>query len=106
MDIDAAITAFAAATKGDLYETKLDQNGEPWGWMIEAVETQESIEDYLEAANGYRECSAPQRGEIAGFPFVAFRSVQLRRGMPRRALSVIDLGQCRYALDVDLTCYA
>lgn len=103
MDIDAAIKAFAAATRGELYKTKLDQNGEPWGWMVKAVETSETIEDFLEAAKNYRECSAPKRGEIAGFPFVAFSSVQPRRGMPRRALSVVDFGERRMALDVDLT---
>jgi len=61
------IIAFASATNGELYDT--DD-----GWMIEAVETQESIDDFIGASESYSERSVAHRGVIAGFPFVALAS--------------------------------
>ena len=39
------------------------------------------------------------------FPFVTFFEVQVRKGDQRRSLSIVDLGDVRIALDVDLTEY-
>lgn len=91
--------AFAAATNNELFDPEYN-GGE---WMIEAVETRETIENFVEASNSYAECSREKFGEIAGFKFVAFAKVQVRKGQPRRQLSVIDFGDLRVALDCDLT---
>lgn len=90
---------FAAATNNELFDA--DYNGGEW--MIGAVETRETIENFVEASNSYAECTREKFGEIAGFKFVAFNKVQARKGDPRRQLSVIDFGDVRYALDCDLT---
>lgn len=92
---------FAAATNNDLFD--LDFQGGTW--MIEAVETHETIQNFVDASNSYHECTPEQYGQIAGFNFVAFSKVQMRKGDPRRQLSVIDFGVARYALDCDLTSY-
>ncbi|OQY69758.1 MAG: hypothetical protein B6D47_08515 [Rhodocyclaceae bacterium UTPRO2] len=95
------LKAFAAATNNELYDA--DYNG--GGWMIEAVETRETIGNFVEASNGYAECTREKFGEIAGFQFVAFSKVQVRKGDQRRQLSVIDFGDLRVALNCDLTDY-
>ncbi len=100
--MNTQLQAFAAATNNELFDA--DYNGGEW--MIEAVETRETIEHFVEASNGYRECTREKFGEIAGFKFVAFSEVQVRKGDQRRQLSVIDFGDVRYALDCDLTNYA
>lgn len=101
----AQLAAFAAATNNEIYDPAPDPDGDPWGWMIRAVETQETIEHFLEAAKGYAECTAPKFGEIAGFPFVAFRKIQPRRGMPRQELTVVDFGGARVAMDIDVSAW-
>jgi hypothetical protein len=73
--------------------------------MIDAVETRETIEHFVAASNSYNECTREKFGEIAGFKFVAFARVQVRKGDQRRELSVIDFGDVRYALDCDLTSF-
>lgn len=101
-----ALLAFAAATGTELYDTDIDaRTGEAWGWMVEAVRTHETIEQFIESSAHYAECTPPKHGEIAGFTFVAFTKIQARRGDTRRPLSVIDFGDVRYALDTDLTAF-
>lgn len=100
-DLKQALLAFAAATNNELYDPEW-KGGE---WMIEAVETAETIENFVEASKNYDSCTKDKFGEIAGFKFVAYSEVQLRKGMPRRQLSVIDFGDKRFALDCDLTSY-
>ena len=97
--MNEALNKFAAATNNELFDAEY-RGGE---WMIEAVETQETIDDFVEASNGYAECTKEKFGEIAGFKFVAFSCVQVRKGDARRSLSVIDFGNVRYAIDADLT---
>lgn len=97
--MNTQLQAFAAATGNQLFD--LDYNGGEW--MIGAVETRETIENFVEASNHYNECTREKFGEIAGFKFVAFSQVQPRKGDQRRQLSVIDFGDVRYALDCDLT---
>lgn len=93
------LKAFAIATNNEIFDT--DYNGGEW--MIEATETHEAIENFVEASNGYNSCTREKFGEIAGFRFVAFSEVQPRKGDRRRALSVIDFGEVRFVLDCDLT---
>jgi len=90
------------ATHGDVYDH--EYNG--GCWMFKAVETQESIVDFEQAVSKYADCCAMISGTLAGFSFVTWRQVQVRKGDPRRALSVIDFGMCRFAIDADLTEYA
>ena len=93
------IMKFAAATNNELFDPEY-KGGE---WMVEAVETQETIENFVEASNRYHECTREKFGEIAGFKFVAFGMIQPRKGDQRRALSVVDFGDVRVAIDTDLT---
>jgi hypothetical protein len=99
MDMTQALAAVAAATNNEIYDSDFCGGD----WMVEAVETRETIEDFVAASNNYAECTAEKFGEIAGFKFVAFSRVQLRKGDKRRPLSVIDFGDVRFALDADLT---
>ena len=105
MEMIQAFAALAAATNNEVFDADLKKDGAPWGWSGEAVETRETIENFVESSNGYNECTKEKYGEIAGFKFVAFREIQVRKGDTRRALSVIDFGDVRYALDCDLTAY-
>jgi hypothetical protein len=98
-EADQSLRAFAAATNSELYDP--DYSGGQW--MIEAVETQETIADFVAASASYQEATAPKFGQIAGFKFVAFSKVQARKGDQRRELSVIDFGFARFALNADLT---
>lgn len=103
--LDEKLAALSVATLGEVYDLSKDPNGETYGWMVEAVETRETLDQFIESANGYREKTALKRGTLAGFPFIAYRQIQAFKGQPRRALSVIDFGDVRYALDADLADY-
>jgi hypothetical protein len=94
MDAEKLIK-FAEATGYDLYDHE-------YGWMVKVVETHDTIKDFVDASHGWAECSSMRTGEIAGFEFVAWESVQVAKGQPRRSLSVVDFGDVRVAMDVDL----
>lgn len=96
-----ALKAIAAATNGYIYDA--EYNG--GDWMVEAVETQESIDDFVAASANYAECTREKFGELAGMKFVAFAKVQVKKGATRRQLTVVDAGECRFAIDCDLTSY-
>lgn len=76
------------------------------GWMCQAVETADTLDDFDRATNSYMQCGNPERGTLAGFAFVHYGVVQVAKGQQRRSLSVIDLGDVRVALADDLTLYA
>lgn len=76
-----------------------------YGWMHNAVETHDEIDDFIKASESYNECSREKCTTLAGFNFVAFECVQIKKGMQRHALSVIDFGDFRVAVNVDLTDY-
>ena len=91
---------FAAATNNELFDVDY-KGGE---WMVEAVETQETLEQWVESSKGWAERSAMKTGEIAGFPFRAWKSTQSVKGQARQSMSVVDLGDVRIALPgTDLT---
>lgn len=92
MNAQETLAFLAVATKNELYDPEYE-------WMVDAVQTQETIEDFVSASNNYAECTKENFGELAGFKFVAFKQVQVRKGHQRRALSVIDLGFARFALN-------
>lgn len=101
-DITSKLAAFAAATGGDqLYDPEW-KGGE---WMVEAVETHETLEQFEESSAKWAERSAIQRGEIAGLPYLCWSKVQTRKGAPRRSLWVIDFGDVRIAIDADARFY-
>lgn len=86
---------FAEATNGELY----DPDWKGGSWSCEAVETQETLDQYAESSKDWASSTVEQRGEIAGFPFIAWKQVQAVAGQPRRAVSVIDFGTVRIAVD-------
>ena len=85
---------FAAATNNELFDADY-KGGE---WMTDAVETQETLEQWEESSNGWNERTAMKTGEIAGFPFRAWKSAQAAKGQPRQSMSVVDLGDVRIVL--------
>lgn len=99
MDMTIKLAAFAAATNNELFDPEW-KGGE---WMIDAVETRETIEQYVESSARWNERSAMKSGTIAGFPFVAWKNCQAIKGQPRRTMSVVDFGDVRFAIDSDLT---
>lgn len=90
----ANLTAFAAATNNELFDADY-KDGE---WMVEFVETQETLDMFQESAKGWNERSAMDSGEIAGFKFISWKNAQAVKGHPRQSMSVIDLGDVRIAL--------
>ena len=94
---------FAAATNNELFDADY-KGGE---WMVEAVETQETLEQFEESSKGWNERTAMKAGEIAGFPFRAWKSAQPVKGQPRQSMSVVDLGDVRIVLPgTDLSYFA
>lgn len=96
MEISQALAALAAATNSELYDNE-------YQWMVGAVETHETLDQFVESSAKWNERTSAKHGEIAGFKFVAWSKVQVRRGDTRQSLSVIDFGDVRFALDTDLT---
>jgi hypothetical protein len=101
-NIHAALNLISEATGGDLYDAEWDGGT----WMHDAVQTAETLENFEDAAKNYAERGTIERGELAGFKFIHFGVVQTHKGAQRRSLSVIDLGDVRFAIDADLTDYA
>ena len=91
--------AIAEATGDNL----LALDAEGWEWLVEAVTTADTLEDFATASRSYRECRVAVRGTLAGLPALAWAQVQVAKGAQRRALSVIDLGDVRVALDEDIS---
>jgi hypothetical protein len=113
--INAALRAIADATGLDnLLTLRLgyDHKAHGWEWLVEAVTTAETLDDFATASRSYRErrgawlksdTGEPVRGTVAGLPALAWAQVQTHKGAQRRALSVIDLGDVRVALDEDIS---
>jgi hypothetical protein len=94
----AALKKLAEATNNEIYDPEW-HGGE---WMVEAVETHETIEQFIEGSSHWTEARGMGTGSIAGLPFVAWKSAQARKGQQREALSVVDFGEVRYAIRMDL----
>ena len=95
-----ALKKFANATNNELFDADYG-DGE---WMVDAVETHETIGSFIESSNLWAEKSTNmESGEIAGFKFVSWNKVQVRKGDQRRSLSVIDFGDIRFALETNLS---
>lgn len=92
------LQAIAAATNGNVYDAEYN-GGE---WMMNAVETAETFEQFVESSSRWNERSTMKRGTIGGCPFIVWKLVQMRKGDTRRSLAVIDLGEIRVAIDAEL----
>ena len=101
MTFENSIAAFAAATNNDVYDAEYN-GGE---WMVDAVETHETLEQFEQSAKNWNERSGFQRGEIVGLKYICWTSCQAHRGQPRRSMWVIDFGDVRYAIDADARFY-
>ena len=99
MNMNEKLAAFAAATNNELFDAEY-KGGE---WMVEVVETQETLAQWEESSKGWNDRSSMKSGEIAGFPFRAWKQAQEIKGQPRHEISVIDLGEVRFAIEADLT---
>jgi len=96
------LKAFSAATGNELYDA--DEGFEEW--LVEAVETNESIDDFKAARKGWNEAGIfAGEGEIAGFPFISWTRCQAMKGQTRRDVSVVDFGDRRIVLDADLSVF-
>ena len=99
MNMNEKLAAFAAATNNELFDPEW-RGGK---WMVEAIETQETLDQWEDSSKGWNERTSMQSGEIAGFPFRAWERVQAIKGQARRSISVIDFGEVRFAIETDLT---
>ena len=99
--IKQKLQALSEATQSDVYDAEYDGGT----WMVEAIETTESLQNFIDASKGYSESSEMKDGEIAGIPFIAFERVQVAAGSKRRMLSVLDFGDVRFAIEEDITNY-
>lgn len=94
MELINKLNTFAAATNNELFDSEY-KGGE---WMCEAFQTAETLSQWEDSSNGWSERSAMITGEIAGFPFRAWKSAQAVKGQPRQSISVIDFGDTRIVL--------
>lgn len=70
-------------------------------WEVGAVETQETLEQWDDSKKYWNECSGHLEGTVAGFKFLGWSKVQIKKGEARRAVTVIDLGEFRIVLDIE-----
>ena len=98
-NVQQNIAAFGAATNNELF----DPDYKSGKWMIDAVQTSETLDQIIDSAKCWAEKSAANHGVIAGFPFVSYSKMQARRGDARRSLSVVDFGDVRYVLECNLS---
>ncbi len=100
--MNANVKKFAEATNNELFDT--DHRFQEW--MVEFVETFETLEQFEDSSKHWNERTAMKTGEIAGFQFRAWKTAQAVKGQPRQSMSVVDLGDVRIALPgTDLTMF-
>lgn len=96
---NAQLSALELTTEGDVYDADYD------GWQYNAVRTAETIEQFVESSAQWVEQTHLKRGQLAGMSFVAWESMQAKRGDIRTSLSVLDFGDYRMVIKCDLTSY-
>jgi hypothetical protein len=102
MSYQENLLTFAAATNGEIF----DPDYKDGTWMYRIIETQETIDNYENAAGGWNEYQGKRHGKVAGLPFLSFKSMQCRKGDQRDSLSVVDFGDRRIVIHgVDLSCF-
>jgi len=97
MSMTEKLAAFADATNSNAY----DPAYEGGTWMVEAVETSETLEQWVESSDGWAKCSREIRGEVAGFPFVGWSNSKGARGHLRLSMTVDDFGELQIGIDFD-----
>ncbi len=100
----AKIADFDKATEGEIFDATMKYGKN--GWMIDAVQTKETIAQFEESSATWTERSQPKAGNIAGMPFIFWKIVQVKKGEQRRHMCVVDFGDCRMVLDFDPTEFA
>ena len=84
----------------ELYTAIINASGEELidedGWLIDVGETRESLDEWEQSSKTWRSKTAAYRGTFCGGAFIAWGSMQLRKGDTRDSISVIDLGDMRY----------
>lgn len=81
----------------DLFDGEYNKND----WSCTAVETQETLGNYDDSRGEWSEVAGRVEGAVAGFKFIGWVTVQIKKGQARRSLTVIDFGDFRMALDFD-----
>ncbi len=84
--------AIANETGNGVYDVDLE-------WMVNETFTAETLGDFTTAAANYAESTEAITGYIGDAAYIAWKSVQPRKGDRRQELTVIDLGDRRVALD-------
>lgn len=92
--MNEVLKKFAAATNNELFDAEY-RGGE---WMVDHVETQETIDQFIESSAHWSERSPMKQGVLGDLPFVAWKLTQASPGKARQSMSVIDLGEVRIAL--------
>jgi hypothetical protein len=92
-----ALQALHDKTGGDLYDAEYEGGT----WMVDCVESNESLRDFEAATFEFAERSFMKTGRICGLTFISFDRVQPRKGDARRSMTVIDLGEVRVVLDCE-----
>lgn len=98
MNMTEKLAAFAVATDNEIFDAEEAE-------YYEDGKTYETLEQWENSSKGWNERSAMKSGEIAGFPFRAWKQMQAVKGQPRRPMSVIDFGDVRFYMEVDLTVF-
>lgn len=88
--------ALSDITSGNLF----DADWEGGQWMARAVETHETIEQFIQSSKSWKESTAAVRGTIAGMPCVTWKQMQAVAGQQRDSLTVIDFGDVRMAVNM------
>jgi hypothetical protein len=68
--------------------------------ITDLAETSETLDDFKAAASGWAEGRLIDECEYGGFAALEFDGVQVAKGQPRRAVTVIDFGNTRYAYKI------
>lgn len=95
----AKLLEFAAATNNELY----DPDWEGGKWMIEARETSATLDHFAFCSEQWAERSKTLRGQIGGLRYIGWSRIQRDRGDPRHPMTVVDFGDARMVLMVDIT---
>lgn len=95
---------FSASTNCEIYEPNYPSGGK---WKRPVEETQKTLDDFVESSkNDWPESTKAKFGEIAGFKFVTFGEIKLKKESPRQRISIVDFGDSRVLIiGCDLTAY-
>ena len=94
-------TAVSKVAENSLGFMMFDKDYKGGQWEISAVETQETLADFDNSKNNWAECSGRIEGTAAGFKFLGWVNVQVKKGQARQSITVIDFDDFRIVLDLD-----